>query len=109
MHRPAFMLLTVLFGPALLVACRGEPSEPTASSLPSAAVKGSSPEAATPRNGFAGMPPVGTKAVCPVMGTEFEVTKNSEFAVYQGKTYVFCCPGCKPQFEAEPAKYIGTL
>ena len=27
--------------------------------------------------------------------------------VYQGKTYYFCAPGCKKQFEANPQKYIG--
>ncbi len=56
--------------------------------------------------GFDKMPPVGTPAKCPVMGSEFKVKEDSEFAVYQGKTYVFCCPGCKPQFEKDPEKYI---
>ena len=27
---------------------------------------------------------------------------------YQGKTYYFCAPGCKKQFEASPQKYIGS-
>ena len=26
---------------------------------------------------------------------------------YQGKTYYFCAPGCKKQFEANPQKYLG--
>ncbi|MBI3233894.1 MAG: YHS domain-containing protein [Bacteroidetes bacterium] len=25
---------------------------------------------------------------------------------YNGKTYYFCCPNCKAQFEKEPAKYL---
>ena len=58
------------------------------------------------KNGFQGMPPVGTKAVCPVMGNEFTVTKQTESSVYQGKTYVFCCAGCKPAFEKNPKKYL---
>jgi YHS domain-containing protein len=62
---------------------------------------------AAPLNGFDGMPPVGTKAKCPVQGDVFEVTKDTSFSVYEGKTYVFCCPGCKPQFDANPEKYIG--
>lgn len=44
---------------------------------------------------------------CPVMG---EVVKNPATAaksVYKGKTYYFCCPGCKPKFDADPEKYIG--
>lgn len=55
---------------------------------------------------FDGMPPVGTRARCPVMGGEFEVTANSQHSTFDGKTYVFCCPGCKPQFDADPGKYI---
>jgi YHS domain-containing protein len=27
---------------------------------------------------------------------------------YQGKTYYFCSPGCKKDFEKEPQKYIST-
>ena len=27
-------------------------------------------------------------------------------SVYKGKTYYFCCPGCKPQFDKNPEKYI---
>ena len=26
-------------------------------------------------------------------------------SVYNGKTYYFCCAGCKPQFDAAPAKF----
>ena len=50
-------------------------------------------------------PAVGTKAVCPVTGEEFTVTKDTARSEYKGKHYVFCCPGCKPKFDADPAKY----
>lgn len=59
-----------------------------------------------PKNGFDGMPALGTKAFCPVMNNEFEVKKDSQRSVYKGKTYVFCCPGCKPKFDENPEKYI---
>jgi P-type Cu+ transporter len=26
---------------------------------------------------------------------------------YQGKTYYFCSPGCKRDFDKEPEKYVG--
>ena len=26
---------------------------------------------------------------------------------YKGKTYYFCAPGCKAEFEENPEKYIG--
>lgn len=54
--------------------------------------------------------PASTKlvsAVCPVMGTKIpDVTKASGKSVYKGKTYYFCCAGCKPQFDKSPEKYI---
>ena len=55
---------------------------------------------------FDAMPAVGTKAFCPVMKHEFTVSAETQSAGYEGKTYVFCCPGCKPQFEADPKKYL---
>ncbi len=45
-------------------------------------------------------------AVCPVMGTKIaDVSKAAGKSVYKGKTYYFCCPGCKPAFDDNPAKY----
>jgi YHS domain-containing protein len=57
-------------------------------------------------NGFPQKPAVGTKAVCPVMKNEFSVTANTLISEYKGKFYAFCCPGCKPQFDQDPEKYI---
>ncbi len=58
------------------------------------------------KNGFDRMPAPGTLAHCPVMKHDFKVAADSTFSVYKGKTYVFCCPGCKPQFEADPDKFV---
>ncbi|MBI4700893.1 MAG: YHS domain-containing protein [Deltaproteobacteria bacterium] len=52
------------------------------------------------------MPPPGTKAVCPVMGDELTVKATTPSSVYKGRTYVFCCPDCKPKFDADPGKYV---
>ena len=103
-HR-AFLLIATLLVSAAPTACK---SDGAAGSGPSTASK-TAQGAANPsqaKNGFDGMPPVGTKAKCPVMGTEFEVTKETQSSVYKGKTYVFCCNGCKPQFDANPEKYV---
>jgi YHS domain-containing protein len=27
---------------------------------------------------------------------------------YKGKTYYFCAPGCKKEFEENPEKYVGV-
>jgi YHS domain-containing protein len=29
-------------------------------------------------------------------------------SVYKGKKYLFCCQGCKPQFDKNPEKYVKT-
>jgi P-type Cu+ transporter len=28
---------------------------------------------------------------------------------YQGKTYYFCAPGCKRDFDKDPGKYVGNV
>lgn len=67
--------------------------------------------AAKPTRKAPAKPPAAQKkvvsAVCPVMGTKIpDVTKAAGKSVYKGKTYYFCCGGCKPQFDANPEKYI---
>ncbi len=61
---------------------------------------------ATAQKAFDSPPKAGTKAICPVMGTEFEVTKGTVGSKHKGKHYVFCWPGCKPKFDANPGKYV---
>jgi YHS domain-containing protein len=43
--------------------------------------------------------------ICPVMGEKFKISKKTEFSVYKGKKYYFCCPGCKAKFDKNPEKY----
>lgn len=49
---------------------------------------------------------VGDTTKCPVSGEEFTVEATSQKVEHDGKTYYFCCGGCKKKFEAEPAKFI---
>ncbi len=44
--------------------------------------------------------------VCPVSGEHFVPKANAPKSEYKGKTYVFCCPGCKKKFDAAPEKYL---
>ena len=46
--------------------------------------------------------------VCAVMGDKIPDVKTAAFSVYKGKKYYFCCAGCKPEFEKNPAKYVKT-
>ena len=48
----------------------------------------------------------GDKVTCPVMGHEIEKSNAAGSTEYDGKTYYFCCAGCKEKFEADPEKYI---
>jgi YHS domain-containing protein len=43
---------------------------------------------------------------CPVTGEKVTDIKHAAKSVYKGKTYYFCCPACKPQFDKNPEKYI---
>lgn len=44
--------------------------------------------------------------VCPVMKSVVaSADKATGFSDYGGKRYYFCCGGCKPAFDAAPAKY----
>jgi YHS domain-containing protein len=54
---------------------------------------------------FAARPPDGTWAKCAVSGDVFQISKDTEFSTYAGRTYAFCCAECKPDFDKDPAKY----
>jgi YHS domain-containing protein len=60
--------------------------------------------AGAPRS-FDQQPPEGTWATCAVSGDVFKVSKETDFATYEGRVYAFCCPDCKPDFVKDPAKY----
>ena len=46
------------------------------------------------------------QTTCPVMGGAIN---KGVFTEYKGKKVYFCCPGCKPKFEANPEKYLAKL
>ncbi len=83
-----------------VVACGSKPA--TDPSAPN----GSAPTSKATKVKKAGEATVGDTAECPVSGEEFDVTATSPKAEHDGKTYFFCCSGCKKKFEAEPAKYV---
>jgi YHS domain-containing protein len=106
---------------ALLVAvaaCGGPAKPPAASpaapaSAPAAAAApGEAGHCGSPAKAEAGLPvafttppPEGLRARCPVSGELVVVGQNTPRSEYQGKHYVFCCPGCKKKFDADPGKY----
>lgn len=48
----------------------------------------------------------GEKVVCPVSGEEINKSEAAGSHEYKGKTYYFCCDGCKEKFLKNPEKYI---
>ncbi len=46
------------------------------------------------------------QTTCPIMGGAID---KAFFAEYQGKKVYFCCPGCQPEFEKNPEKYLAKL
>ena len=51
-------------------------------------------------------PKAAAKLVCPVTGeTIASVADSAGTSTYKGKKYYFCCSGCKPMFDKDPAKY----
>jgi YHS domain-containing protein len=46
------------------------------------------------------------QTTCPVMGG---TVNPSLYADYEGKRVYFCCEGCVPEFQKDPAKYINKL
>lgn len=45
------------------------------------------------------------KVTCPVSGESFKVSEAKGQSVYEGKTYYFCCPGCKTKFDQDPRAF----
>jgi YHS domain-containing protein len=41
----------------------------------------------------------------PVCGMNVDEKKAAGSSSYAGKTYYFCSPGCKSEFDKNPAKY----
>ena len=45
--------------------------------------------------------------VCPVTGDKIaSISAAAGHSMYKGKTYYFCCGGCKPEFDKDPQKFI---
>src|SRR5262249_50885399 len=42
----------------------------------------------------------------PVCGMTVDPAAARGSAVYQGKTYYFCCPSCQQRFQADPQRYL---
>ncbi len=87
-------------GVALGAAACGSAPSPATPATPAAAP--ATPAAVVKAPGDA---KIGDTTKCPVSGEEFVVAATSPKTEHDGKTYYFCCGGCKKKFEAEPGKF----
>jgi len=44
----------------------------------------------------------------PVCGMEVNPSESAGTSEYNGKTYYFCAPGCKRDFDKDPEKYLNS-
>jgi xanthine dehydrogenase accessory factor len=51
-------------------------------------------------------PVVVATAIDPVCGMTVTVATAKHFAEHDGRTYYFCCAGCRTKFVADPARYL---
>ena len=47
------------------------------------------------------------KVIDPVCKMEVDPATAPAKTEYKGKTYYFCAPGCKVEFEKNPERYLG--
>jgi YHS domain-containing protein len=45
-------------------------------------------------------------AIDPVCGMQVDEKSAAGTHEHKGKTYYFCCPGCKASFSRDPEKYL---
>ncbi len=98
--------LVLVFG-LTTQACGGAAPKPDESPVAPAAVAAPVPTA--PPAAAAATPVVGAaeEATCPVSGEKFKPTADTPRSDYKGKSYAFCCAGCKKKFDADPEKFLG--
>ncbi len=45
--------------------------------------------------------------ICPVTGDKIASVKRAVGkSTFKGKSYYFCCAGCKPRFDKQPATFV---
>ena len=59
-----------------------------------------------PHGGHSSPPATAERVTDPVCGMQVDPATSTERAQHAGKTYYFCCDGCRNMFAADPAKYL---
>ena len=45
----------------------------------------------------------------PVCGMAVTINSAKHVAKHEGRTFYFCCAGCRIRFEAEPERYLASI
>jgi YHS domain-containing protein len=56
-----------------------------------------------------GIVPENIQKTCPVSGEKLGGMGKPVFVDWKGRRVFFCCAGCKPDFQKDPAKYLAKL
>jgi YHS domain-containing protein len=110
MSTSRFWPVAAMIAVSALIGCEGTgeraaPASP-GESQPAHPTEGTTRSGVQAPSSFDAPPPVGTRAHCPVMDDDFTVTESTPRSEHAGRHYVFCCPACKPQFDADPRRYL---
>jgi YHS domain-containing protein len=70
-----------------------------------AALGSGCPARGSGRRGYAEPPPDGTEVTCPVSGDRCKKNPATPSAVYEMRTYYFCCDDCPKRFAEAPERY----
>lgn len=105
----SYLILLAAVAAWCLAACQPKPVAEPPTPEPEAALPAPEHDQTTdgtPAEGEAAVVEVNRGGVCPVSGKS---AKGQFYTDYQGKRYYFCCPGCPPEFKADPEKYLAKM
>ena len=109
--RASLVVAVMLITPLVLVACGSSHTEQSAldghGDLDRGSMSDDKVDPVGAIKAFDHKPLSGDKAICPVSGQVFVVTDGTAVSEIEGKHYAYCCPGCKPRFDADPAAFLG--
>jgi len=107
------LIALVVLGALLTAGCPKETTEPTTappSTTTTEAIPTPPPTetAAEPPENIGNAKDADGKYVCPVLGQPVTDFSPENSVDHEGKAYFFCCPGCKDEWDKDPAKHAAA-
>jgi YHS domain-containing protein len=106
-NRPAALALPLLLAFALVAGCGEDPAATAPAAGPEPASADAPADTATTVKASLGRTGPIVNTTCPTCDTAVtDEPGRTPTAVYDGKTYGFCCPNCRKTFIDAPARYV---